>query len=668
MAATGNQTGVIHVWDIKSGQERWTFKTGGDFSSYGSLKLSPDERWLTSLTTDAANRNTHKITLQLWDLTTGKAKHITTADHLYLSSAAFTPDGKTLAAVGQKEVRFWDTASGRERGHLKEEGSYFNDSTVAFAPDGKTLATMESLRGSIHMWDVTTGERKPGPEGHSANWLQTASFSPDGKRVTTSGGLDGTIRVWDAANGRQLMLLHRPDPNYAEVCTFSADGRMLYSCWNDQLLLADAATGRERHVLKCENMRMHLSSDLRKAISLRATRGAWGSGYYGGGPGGGTESEGWIAGWDISTRKQLFRRRLSYQGSERDLAISPDAKMLAVPSVKREPMHLEDVETGERLLTFPVVTGDTNPLVFSPDGRLLLSCTSTSAPPPAPGGFKRTLRMWEVLTASELLALPVSINLSATAAFSPDGRLLALIPPHKDVLPSREEILLWDIITGKELHRFKGYGSSVTSLAFSRDGRRLVSGLYDSSLLVWDVPLPKTFDTGKLGAEGAAKEWADLARSDAPRALRARWTLASAPDEAISFLKEHLHPAKAADPQRLRRLLTNLDSEQFAAREKAQAELEKLGNLAEAALRQTLANKPTLEVRRRVEALLERLRGPVKQPELLQALRAVAVLEDIGTSEARRLLEELTKGVPESRLTREAKASLQRLERGRAGK
>jgi hypothetical protein len=66
------------------------------------------------------------------------------------------------------------------------------------------------------------------------------------------------------------------------------------------------------------------------------------------------------------------------------------------------------------------------------------------------------------------------------------------------------------------------------------------------------------------------------------------------------------------------------------------------------------------DLRRRVQAILERLRGPVTQAELLQALRAVAVLEDIGTPEAQRLLQELAKGALETRLTREAKESLRR--------
>ena len=166
----------------------------------------------------------------------------------------------------------------------------------------------------------------------------------------------------------------------------------------------------------------------------------------------------------------------------------------------------------------------------------------------------------------------------------------------------------------------------------------------------------------KLDAESAAKAWADIASKDAARAFRARGALSAAPGAALRLSTAHLHPAQAADPHFLRRLLTDLESEQFAVRDKAQKELEDLGDLAESALRQTLERKPTLEVRRRVQAVLERLRGPVTRPELLQSLRAAAVLEDIGTPEARRLLEQLAKGAPEARLTREAKASLRRLD------
>jgi hypothetical protein len=87
-----------------------------------------------------------------------------------------------------------------------------------------------------------------------------------------------------------------------------------------------------------------------------------------------------------------------------------------------------------------------------------------------------------------------------------------------------------------------------------------------------------------------------------------------------------------------------------------------MGEEGAAALRRALAAGPSLEFRRRAEALLERAEAaPV--PGSLRAVRATAVLEYAGTAEARRLLRELAAGAPDARLTREAKAALGRLGR-----
>jgi hypothetical protein len=80
-----------------------------------------------------------------------------------------------------------------------------------------------------------------------------------------------------------------------------------------------------------------------------------------------------------------------------------------------------------------------------------------------------------------------------------------------------------------------------------------------------------------------------------------------------------------------------------------------------------LAGEPPLEVRRRVSALLKDIEHQ-KAVEPIQQLRALEVLEHIGTAEARGLLEDLAKGVPEARLTRETKASLARLAKRTAPK
>ena len=140
--------------------------------------------------------------------------------------------------------------------------------------------------------------------------------------------------------------------------------------------------------------------------------------------------------------------------------------------------------------------------------------------------------------------------------------------------------------------------------------------------------------------------------------------LVVADKQGVPFLKKQLRPAASGDSKRIAGLLAQLDSDEFAVREKATQALSALGEQVESALRTALAGNSSLEVRRRVEMILEQLE-PSKSLARLRALRAVAVLEHISTPEAREVLEKLANGAPEARLTQEAKASLGRLAKRR---
>jgi hypothetical protein len=109
-----------------------------------------------------------------------------------------------------------------------------------------------------------------------------------------------------------------------------------------------------------------------------------------------------------------------------------------------------------------------------------------------------------------------------------------------------------------------------------------------------------------------------------------------------------------------------LDSKRFAVREKATRELEQLGGVIEADLKDTLRRRPSAEARRRIERLLEKMRRErlFPQAEQLRAARAVEVLERIGDAGARRLLATLAGGAPAAPLTVEAKTALERLSQG----
>jgi hypothetical protein len=160
-----------------------------------------------------------------------------------------------------------------------------------------------------------------------------------------------------------------------------------------------------------------------------------------------------------------------------------------------------------------------------------------------------------------------------------------------------------------------------------------------------------------LSAEELQRLWGDLALGDG-RGARSPLALAEAGDRAVRFLAGRLRPEAAVDPEEVRRLLADLDNDEFTTREKATEALQALGERIEPALRKALAAGPPAESRRRLGQILDRL-----GPERLRRGRAVESLELVGTAAARDLLRELAKGAPDARLTREALASLERLAR-----
>jgi hypothetical protein len=166
----------------------------------------------------------------------------------------------------------------------------------------------------------------------------------------------------------------------------------------------------------------------------------------------------------------------------------------------------------------------------------------------------------------------------------------------------------------------------------------------------------------------AAKEWQtlweELAKDNAAKAYAAMIRMTTDSPTTIAALKERLHPIRPADPERLAKLLKDLDSDDFALREAAGRELEKLGDVVRPTIRQTLARPGlSLELRRRLEpiaASLEELSGA-----RLRQVRAIEVLEMLGTAEACELLTLVATGASDTRLTEHAKAALEQLAKRR---
>jgi hypothetical protein len=270
----------------------------------------------------------------------------------------------------------------------------------------------------------------------------------------------------------------------------------------------------------------------------------------------------------------------------------------------------------------------------------------------------RSLGLWEVAGGQFLRRIGGLTHRLRGIAFSPAGDILA-------TASSDGTASLWDPATGTLLGRVRSPRGGFSCLAFSPDGQTLYTGGEGSTILFWDVARvlarrrARVRQVSPLELKGL---WERLAAPDAAEAGLAVGRLQAAPRQAVRMLRARLRPVAPVDQRRIARLITDLESNHFRDRRRATRELEQLAELAEPLLRRRLANHPPLETRQQVEKLLKRLDGFVTRPNQLRLLRAVEVLERIGTADARALLRDLAKGAPAARLTREAKSALQRLE------
>jgi RNA polymerase sigma factor (sigma-70 family) len=517
-----DRNGQLQVLEVATGKEVLRQKLPADVER--AMALSPDGSTLAL----HSGPNTGK--LYVWKWQTGDGPRAIENKGRRGRSLAFSWDGKLLAECGDHEpdVRVFDVATGRllRKLDLPDLGR-FAHYDVAFAPNGKLLAASGSWglhSRAVHLWEPATGkfvQRLDLPAGPLA-------FSPDSTLLVAGS------RVWDLAAARELSANDEAHESYVERIITARKDLVVTASHDDTVRIWDAATGKQRHRLVLHGWvrGIALSPDASKLVSISMDDSVclWdvatgkqiyrliGHGRMGSAaqaaaftPDGksfftwaGSDMN--LRKWDVQTGKALFEHAIRPTGvavpteedepSERDLkmlvivatAFTPDTTRLVIDVGGRS--FSFDTNTGKEVRTLSTDRRLAHGMAVSPDGKLLV--TSTYGKPieiKLPGGGVQSASprehplIWcDLATGEHRKELLVNGEEPGPIAFSPDGKLLATSSGRSDPC-----IRLLEAATGRVVHKISGFCGVVQSLAFMPDGNRLVSGMQDSSALVWDL-------------------------------------------------------------------------------------------------------------------------------------------------------------------------------------
>jgi RNA polymerase sigma factor (sigma-70 family) len=603
---------LVLVWEVSTGQEisRFIAPRPADFFA---------NRPPVAVSNGALAIGLEDGGTSLWDLNSGKERRIATAhagqnpgEQCGTVAIAFARDGSKLVTGGRDGlVKVWDAGSGRLLRTM--ERSFVGVESLSVGHDYQTIAA--GYDGFIRLWDANSGAEKCPQPGHGYS-VRSAVFSYDSKLAITAAH-DNTLRWWDCVKGGELRKLDLP--THAECLILSPDGSSVLAALDkSNIRIWKVANGEESAALE-------IPGGLRDAKALFTANGrqlivASGAHVH-------------IFDWPALklTRTIKLARPTKEPGEAvcESITVSPDSRWLITVawwSTFREErgfrfgygsdavVDMWDLATGKRIRRVVDGNGCSSKAHFTPNGHLLLTDGLKSRIPAQAGrpaeAFSGEIALLDPFTPRWLRSFipapktPDVHEMSARAQLSPDGRMLCR---GYDT----GVIRCFEVATGQLRRTLAGHKGYALSLSFSPDGRKLISGGLDGTVLIWDTSLAGLGKTSKKDARSVEQLWLAASGQEAIDAYSALQALAVMPDAAIKHLRQRFKPAAADTPQ------------------------EKVD--------------PFKEV----------------SGEQLAQIRAVELLEGIGSAAAQGYLTALAGGGEGALLTREAKVAMERLKKRR---
>ncbi|MEK6282990.1 MAG: caspase family protein [Acidobacteriota bacterium] len=474
---------AIRVWSSSSGQELRsipidTMTSTAFMGGGGRAALSPDGNQLAMV-----SDNEGRPQVKFWDLATGgEARSINLPnkeiDSLELS---FTPDGRLLVGgIVDKRLRLWDLSG---KGSERELGPTTTDyGLIKFSRDGRLISFSEGYK--IRFWEVATGRELPALNAPNSGTFITqgrvfTAFSDDGKRVAT-GGFDTPTILWETETGKQLVKMSGRT-NMAYKVAFSADGTKL---WSGGRTRWDLREGRGTRITTVPSDNM---------IGLPSPDGKYLAAF--------TPNSDVLTISEIPSGKQLQRLAPSASGSVVQRAsFSPDGTMILTsygadpakeqkstfltPGTIDKQLKIWEVKSGRELRT---ITLDAPSMEsgFSSDGRTLGTL-----------GAMGQISLWDAASGSRLHELKPSplgalgsmTGGTPTASINPgtlDPRAILKGAGKSGSMPTMPNMPNMADISAMMTNMMGSMsagtmGRSVTSMAFSPDGRTLATGGVES--------------------------------------------------------------------------------------------------------------------------------------------------------------------------------------------
>jgi WD40 repeat protein len=277
-------------------------------------------------------------------------------------------------------------------------------------------------------------------DGHTAA-VRQAVFSPDGKWLVSCGE-DKQVIVWDFARRERVATLTDHEDIIVGVA-FSPDGKWLATASRDEtVIVRDAATLEKAFVLRehiVAIMSLAFSTDGKFLVAMGSQGVSWRVGHF----------------EKVAEMKQV---------ASSDFAFFPHSSKFTTVSHQNE-MTFCDAATGKSE-TCEVVGAMGGYAAISPDGKIKMSIDSQGM-----------VQFVDIARCKVLDSFAAHKDNGRSVAFSPDGQLAA---------SASEKVILWDVRTRTKIAALE-HDALVWSVAFSPDGRWLVSTHTDGAILIWNV-------------------------------------------------------------------------------------------------------------------------------------------------------------------------------------